>query len=282
VKRNFWLCIPLLISITWPACAQQSSQTVKMSVESVNAALVTARAATREKRFADSEALMLKATASHPEMVLPWIELGLAQLGLKNYDQAENSFRIALGSGPVATRTGSADDFYEQPGASGGLSPGGTHVSRDTFGGTVDNARNRTPEILGVAYSSLGEIYAHAGKTAAAQAAFDAAVKAFPSQAALYRRNETIFFFQAANSDAQLAAAEEAIPLDPGRAMLYYFKGQALASKASVDPQTQKMILPPGCAEAYQKYLQLEPNGQFANDAKSFLADAGLPIKGKK
>jgi len=32
------------------------------------------------------------------------------------------------------------------------------------------------------------------------------------------------------------------------------------------------MILPPGCAEAYQKYLQLDPKGQFSADAKGVLA----------
>jgi hypothetical protein len=76
-----------------------------------------------------------------------------------------------------------------------------------------------------------------------------------------------------------LAAAEKAIAADPSRAMLYYFKGQALVSKATVDSQTQKMILAPGCAEAYQKYLELEPNGQFANEARGVLTGAGLPLK---
>jgi len=66
----------------------------------------------------------------------------------------------------------------------------------------------------------------------------------------LYRRNETITFFQASNSDAQFAAAEKAIALDPTRAALYYFKAQALVSKATIDPKTQKMVLAPGCAEA--------------------------------
>src|SRR5277367_1110745 len=65
-------------------------------MDKVNAAVVAARAATKEKRYADSEALMLKITSSRPELVIPWMELGLAQLGLKQYDDAENSFKIAL------------------------------------------------------------------------------------------------------------------------------------------------------------------------------------------
>ena len=88
-------------------------------------------------------------------------------------------------------------------------------------------------------------------------------------------------FFKAGQSEAQLAAAEKAIAVDPTRASLYYFKAQALVSKATIDSQTQKMTLPPGCAEAYQKYLQLEPNGQFSADAKGILSAAGVS-PGKK
>ncbi len=33
--------------------------------------------------------------------------------------------------------------------------------------------------------------------------------------------------------------------------------------------------MPPGCVEAYRKYLELEPNGQVAPDAKGVLAAAG-------
>jgi hypothetical protein len=58
-----------------------------------------------------------------------------------------------------------------------------------------------------------------------------------------------------------LAAAEKAIAVDPKRAMLYYFKAQALTSKAAIDSQTQKLVLPRGCVEAYRKYPELEVNG---------------------
>jgi len=222
---------------------------------------------------------MLKVTSSSPELILAWVELGLAELGLKKYPEAENSFKVALGIDPASLKLAHSEDFYQAPDAKGIVAPTATRSSAGTLGGTVSSAENRTPEIKGVSYASLGEIYIRTGRIAEAQEAFDTAVNAFPSQAALYRRNETIFFFQVGSSDAQLKAAEQAIAVDPSRAMLYYFKGQALVSKATLDPQTQKMTLPPGCAEAYQKYLELEPNGQFANDAKGVLTGAGLPLK---
>jgi len=66
-------------------------------IEDVNAAVVAARTATKDKRYGEAETLMLKVTSSRPELIIPWLELGLAQLGLKKYPEAENSFKIALG-----------------------------------------------------------------------------------------------------------------------------------------------------------------------------------------
>ncbi len=72
----------------------------------------------------------------------------------------------------------------------------------------------------------------------------------------------------------QAAAADEAIKADPTLAIAYYLKGQGLIQKATIDSATGKMVLPPGCAEAYQKYLDLAPNGAFAADVKGILAEA--------
>ncbi len=247
-------------------------------MDKVNAAVVAARAATKEKRYTDAEELMLKVTSSRPELVIPWIELGLAQLGQKQYDGAEISFKMALGTDSKSQERAHSDDFYQTPADPLAIAPTATHNSRNTMGGTVNSGQERPPAVLGAANAGLGEIYIHQGKVKEAQAAFDTAVQANPEQAPLYLGNETIFFFQAGNADAQLAAAEKAIAVDPKRAMLYYFKAQALTSKATIDPQTQKLVLPPGCVEAYRKYLELEPNGQFAADSKGVLA-AAAPAK---
>jgi hypothetical protein len=55
--------------------------------------------------------------------------------------------------------------------------------------------------------------------------------------------------------------------------MLYYLKGQGLIVKATVDA-AGKYVLPPGCAEAYQKYLELAPNGPYAGEVKGILAQS--------
>jgi hypothetical protein len=36
--------------------------------------------------------------------------------------------------------------------------------------------------------------------------------------------------------------------------------------------------MPPGCAEAYEKYLQLDPNGPYSADVKGILDSAGQKI----
>jgi tetratricopeptide (TPR) repeat protein len=256
-----------------PQKPEAATPPASLSVEAMNADLKTARAANQEKRFADAEALMRKDVAAKPGQVYLLIELGLAQIGLKQYTDAEATFKSVIPGAPAPQQQASSGGFYSTDGK-------GTH-SGGSLAPVDDPVKaKRDPQVEGIAYSSLGEIYAHLNKTAEAQVAFDQAVKANPSQAALYLSNETVFFFQAGATAAQLDAANKALAVDPTRAKLYYFKAQALTTQATVDPKTNKLILPPGCLEAYQKYLDLDPNGQFAPDTKSILAAAGQPMKG--
>jgi len=255
-----------------PGKASTELPPMSLSVEAMNNDLKAARAANQEKRFADAEALMLKDTAAKPNQVYLWIELGLAQLGQKKYAEAEVSFKKVLSSGPGPATHTQAAAFYSADGA-GTRSGGGV--------GTPDDPQKakRNPEVEGIAQSSLGEIYIRTKRNPEAVAAFDEAAKANPAQAALYYGNETVFFFQANDAPDQLVAANKAVAVDPTRAKLYYFKAQALTTQAAVDLKTNKLILPAGCLEAYQKYLELEPNGQFAADAKSIITAAGQSFK---
>ena len=88
--------------------------------------------------------------------------------------------------------------------------------------------------------------------------------KVNPERAAIYLKNEAVIFYQENNADAQAAAADEAIKADPTLAIAYYLKGNGLIHKVTVDKKTNKPIPPPGCLEAYRKYLDLAPNGQYA------------------
>jgi tetratricopeptide (TPR) repeat protein len=194
----------------------------------------------KSEKYSDVVTLMTKDTGLRPTESVLWAYLGQGDLGLKKYEDAETAFKKAL----------ELDAASKKP----------------------------RPEIQGLAQSGLGEIYARTGKVADAAAAYDAAVKIDPTKAGFYYKNEAVIYSQVGNSDGQVAAADKAIAANPNDALPYYLKGQALVTKATVDPKTQRIVLPEGCGEAYQKYLELDPTGPYSADVKGILDSAGQKI----
>ena len=85
--------------------------------------------------------------------------------------------------------------------------------------------------------------------------------------------------------DEANAAFDKSIAADPTKADAYYQKGVNLINKATTDPKTGKVIPAPGTEEALNKYLELQPNGPYAEGAKSMLQYIGSNIEtsfGKK
>ncbi len=194
----------------------------------------------RAAKYADIESMMSKDTQAKPDEALLWDNLGYAQSGEKKYDDAITSYKKA--------------------------------VDLETA------SKKPRMEVIGVAQAGLGEVYARTGKVPEANAAFDAAAKADPQRAALHLRNEAVIFFQEHNSAAQVAAADEAIKSDPNDAILYYIKGQGLVQNATIDPKTQRIVLPDDCTAAYQKYLDLAPDGPYAAEVAGILSQAGQKV----
>jgi tol-pal system protein YbgF len=198
-----------------------------------NADLDAREAQIKAAKYAEVEALMLRDTGAKPDASILWAQLGQAQVGLKKYDEAKSTYRKAL---------------------------------------EIEAASKKPSlQVQGLAMSGFGEIYARTGKVQEANAAYDAAARVNPSLAALYLRNEAIIFFQMNDAEAQVAAANEAILADPNQPLVYYLKGQGLIQKATINPKTAKIVLPPGCLEAYRKYLELAPSGPYAAQVKSIL-----------
>ena len=127
-------------------------------------------------------------------------------------------------------------------------------------------------------YNQLGNVYGESGKTSDATAAFEKAAALDPKQASMYYTNEAIIFDHTGGGDPEVAAAEKAISADPNRAMPYYLKGQALLAKATVDAKGN-IVPPPGCVDAYQKYLQLAPDGAQAPAVKDVLTQLGQKVE---
>jgi predicted Zn-dependent protease len=194
----------------------------------------------RNAKYNEIETLMTKDTGLMPDQSILWTNLARADVGLKKYDEAETNYKKSL-----ALETA---------------------------------AKKPKPEVIGVADAGLGEVYARQGKVPEANAAFDAAAKADPTRASFHLRNEAVIFFQERNADAQVKAADAALAIDPNQAILYYIKGQGLIQQATIDPKTNRIVLPPDCTEAYQRYLALAPTGPYAAEVKGILDQAGEKI----
>jgi tetratricopeptide (TPR) repeat protein len=109
------------------------------------------------------------------------------------------------------------------------------------------------------------------------------AAQADPTSAGQYYFNTGAVLTNAGKVDQALVAFDKVISLDPSRADAYYWKGVNLIGKATL--QGDKMVAPPGTAEAFQKYLELQPSGTYADAAKQMLASIGSSVEtnfGKK
>ena len=189
-------------------------------------------------KYTEIETLMSKDSAAKPDASILWAQLGVAEAGLKKYDEAITDFQKAL---------------------------------------DLENAANAAKkgfnlDVQGLAQSGLGECYARTSKVQQANDAYDAAAKINPARAGFYYKNEAVIFFQTQQPDPQVAAADKAIAADPTMPVPYYLKGSGLVGKTTEDPKTHKLVAPPGCLEAYQKYLDLAPTGPYAADVKNILA----------
>jgi tetratricopeptide (TPR) repeat protein len=133
-------------------------------------------------------------------------------------------------------------------------------------------------------YNNLAEAYAKTGKVDDAVKTYMQAAQADPATAGQYYFNIGAVLTNAGKVDDAIAAFDKVIAADPTRADAYYWKGVNLIGKETMD-KDNKAIAPPGTAEAFQKYLELQPTGQYAEPAKGMLASIGAPVEvgfGKK
>ncbi len=131
---------------------------------------------------------------------------------------------------------------------------------------------------LAAYYNNLADVYAKANKVDEAVATYNKAAQLDPAGAATYLYNEGAVFTNTGKVDDAIAAFDKVIAADPTRAAAYYWKGVNLIGKETIG-KDGKAIAPEGTAEAFQKYLELEPNGTFAEAAKGMLASIGSSVQ---
>jgi len=111
-----------------------------------------------------------------------------------------------------------------------------------------------------------------------AQAELNKAAAADPTNAGKYYFNLGAVYVNTGNGDAAMAAFKKAIDVQPDYADAYYQYGLSLMGKATADP-SGKISAPPGTVEAFQKYLDLRPDGPFAQPSKDMIASLGGTVQ---
>ncbi len=218
---------------------------VNKTVGNLNALLTKARDEEKANNFDAAVTDMQQATSQKPDEAILWLELGNAQLGQAGAEKD---------SSKKTTEINDATNSYQKA------------IDTNTA------SKKPNPSFAGAAYNGLGQAYGKANKPKEASDAYDKAAQAEPAKGGMYYFNAAVTLKNAGNSDEAAAMADKAIAADPTKADAYYIKGASLIGKSTVDPKSQKIIPPPGCIEAYSKYLDLQPNGRFAPEVKEIMA----------
>jgi Tfp pilus assembly protein PilF len=115
-------------------------------------------------------------------------------------------------------------------------------------------------------------------KFAEAQTELTKAAQLDPTQAGKYYYNLGAVLVNTGQTDPAADAFKKAFEASPTYAEAYLQYGITLMGKATVAPDG-KMMPVPGTAEAFQKYLELAPDGKDAETAKAMLATLGQTVE---
>jgi tetratricopeptide (TPR) repeat protein len=136
----------------------------------------------------------------------------------------------------------------------------------------------KNPSIMAAYYNNLAQAYSKTNKVDDAVANYNKAAQLDPTHAGGYLFNIGAVYTNAGRADDAIAAFDKVIAADPTKAAAYYWKGVNLLGKETI-AKDGKVVAPEGTAEAFQKYLELEPTGTFAQPAKDMLTSIGAKIE---
>jgi len=253
---------------------QQQEQSAKIAKENstikgLNEKLAAAKTAADAGDFDTAIARVTEATQMDPSRDLLWAKLGDYELtsATKLTDNTEKTKRYDA----------AVTDYQKA-----------VDLKQKSLEATPQKPPDAT-KTLASFYNNKGKAEAQMGKTEDAVKSYNQAAQLDPAGAGMYYFNLGAILTNANtknDSEMRKAAAEafdKAIAADPNRADAYYWKGTNLIGAATL--QGDKMVAPPGTAEAFQKYLELQPTGPHADEAKAMLQGLGATIEtsyGKK
>lgn len=118
------------------------------------------------------------------------------------------------------------------------------------------------PDVPGY-YNNLGNVQARAGKIDEARASYTKSAELDPPNAATAWRNFGISLYNAGRLKEAVEPLKKASEIDPKSAQTWYLLGAALVGAMETKKNGDKLefIIQPGTVEAYQKAVELDPNG---------------------
>jgi len=135
-------------------------------------------------------------------------------------------------------------------------------------------AINAKPDDPGY-YNNLGNVLARAGKIDEARAAYTKSAELDPTKAALAWRNFGISLYSVQRMTEAIEPLKKATQLDPNNAQGWYLLATCMVADPAVYKQVGDKIqvtITPGTVEAYQKAIELDPNGVYGKQAQEGLA----------
>jgi len=228
--------------------AQEEQNLQRNKIKGLNDMLAQARAASDAGNYDQAKQIMLQATQLDPNREILWFNLAEAQ---------RNS----------ATKATDANEKKS-----------GLEAAVDSYNKALKLVPNTKPDVMGAIYNQMGEAYSRMGNIDQAAKSYDAAAGADLPNAGKYYFNEGAILTNAGKYDDAVKAFDKAIEADPTRADAYYQKGVNLIGKATMKPDGT-MVAPEGTAEAFNKYLELDPTGKYADGAKQMLAAIGAKVE---
>jgi tetratricopeptide (TPR) repeat protein len=239
------------------ALAEQQAKAAKEqnTVKALNEKLLEAKTASDAGDFEKAIAVLTEANAMDSTRDLVWFKLA-------------DAYR---GSAPKQTDPDEKKKRYESAAADYQKA---IDLRKASEQAQKDPNNNKT---MAAYYNNLGDAYGKANKVDDAAAAYNQAAQLDPP-GAMYYFNEGAALTNAGRADDAIAAFDKTIAADPTKALAYYWKGINLIGKATVG-KDNKMVAPDGTAEAFQKYLELDPNGPMAQTAKDMLGTIGAPVE---
>jgi tetratricopeptide (TPR) repeat protein len=244
------------------------------TVKTLNEKLVAANTASQAGDFDTAIASLNEATQIDANRDLIWYKLAEAysQSVAKQTDPAEKTKRLET----AVTDYQKAIDLKKNDSQAANAKPDAAKQADST-------------KALAAYYNGLGNALGRGGKTDEAVQAYTQASQVDPTNGGMYFFNLGAVLTNANKAgDQKMARAaadafDKAIAADPNKADAYFWKGSNLVQMATL--KGDKMVAPDGTAEAFQKYLELKPDGPHAQEAKAMLDGMGASIEttyGKK